>query len=266
MQMPALGFGTFRLQGDIAYQSVLTALECGYRHIDTAQIYDNEEAVGQAIIDSKIPREDIFLTTKVWNNNLGEENFIRSVHQSLDKLQTNYVDLLLIHWPAPPVGIFLADSLEYLQCAHLSGIARNIGVSNFTIKYLQLALNKLPKGTISTNQIEVHPYLQNQKVRDFCLRNGIHVTAFMPFAYGKVLNDPVIKRIADKHQCMPAEVAIAWLQQADMSTIPSSTKRLNMKINQRAMNVRLDEDDCKLISTLDRNDRQANPDFSPVWD
>ena len=266
MKLPQLGFGTFRLVEDIAYQSVLQALNCGYRHIDTAQIYGNETEVGNAIIDSKVDREEIFLTTKVWHENLANKDFIVSVEQSLNKLQINYVDLLLIHWPTPPNGTSLAQAITSLKQAKTLGLTKNIGVSNFNIAQLELALSVLPEGELLTNQIEVHPYLQNRKVVNFCQQHQIKVTAYMPFAVGKTLKDKTICNIAEKHQCSSAEVIISWLNQQNIATIPSSTKSQNMLTNLNGLKLVLDEKDMAAIAELDCNDRQASPDFSPAWD
>lgn len=264
--MPKLGFGTFRLQDEVAYQSVLTAIEEGFRHIDTAQIYGNEEAVGRAIKDSGVARGELFITTKVWNDKLNKTDFINSVKESLTKLQLDHVDLLLIHWPSPANGESMDEYLTELQSAKELGLTNEIGVSNFTIAQMEEALSILPKGSLFTNQVEVHPYLTNQKVRDFCAQNDILVTGYMPFAVGKVLKDPTIKAIADKHQVSTAEVVIAWELAHDMVTIPSSTKRENMATNLKALSLSLSQDEINQIDALSCGDRQANPDFAPRWD
>lgn len=264
--IPKLGFGTFRLQEEVAYQSVLTAIEEGFRHIDTAQIYGNEEAVGRAIKDSGVARGELFITTKVWNDKLNKTDFINSVKESLTKLQLDYVDLLLIHWPSPANGESMDEYLTELQSAKELGLTKKIGVSNFTIAQMEEALSILPKGALFTNQVEVHPYLTNQKVRDFCTQNDILVTGYMPFAVGKVLKDPTIKAIANKHKVSTAEVVIAWELAHDMVTIPSSTKRENMATNLKALSLSLSQDEINQIDALSCGDRQANPDFAPDWD
>ncbi|MCU4675915.1 2,5-didehydrogluconate reductase DkgB [Catenovulum sp. 2E275] len=264
--MPKLGMGTFRLEGEIAYQSVKMALEIGFRHIDTAQIYGNEAEVGQAIADSKIQRDELFVTTKVWNAQLNHAEFIESVNQSLNKLQLSSVDLLLIHWPSPENGEPMQEYLTELKNAKTAGLAKHIGVSNFTISNLKDAMKILNKEEIFTNQVEVHPYLTNQKLRDFCKQQGIHVTAYMPFAVGKVLKDQTIIDIAQRHQVSAAEVVIAWELAHSMSTIPSSTKRKNLEANFKAVNLKLTEEEIKIIDNLDCGDRQAIPDFAPEWD
>lgn len=266
MKIPQIGFGTFRLEGDIAYQSVSLALKNGYQHIDTAQIYGNETEVGQAIADSGIAREELYITTKVWNDKLSSDSFIASVKESLKKLKTDYVDLLLIHWPAFPNGVSLEQAVQNLYEAKKLGLTKAIGVSNFNIEQLKQTLEVLPADQLLTNQIEVHPYLQNHKVRKFCEQHDILVTAYMPFAVGKVLSDEIIINISEKHNVTPAEVIIAWVKQLDMVTIPSSTKEKNMVVNLKGLALTLDAEDLAKIAELDCNERIAAPDFSPNWD
>lgn len=261
-----LGMGTFRLQDQVAYDSVKMALEEGYRHIDTAQIYGNEADVGQAIADSDIPRNELFITTKVWFESFDDVKFIDSVKESLTKLKTDYVDLLLIHWPSPKDDVDMALYLNELKKAKALGLARNIGVSNFTIAQTQQAIGILGAENMFTNQIEVHPYLQNDKLVAFCQANGIQVTGYMPFAYGKVLSDKTLKALAEKHDVSTAQLVIQWLAQRDIITIPSSTKRSNLASNLEKINVTLSDEEMAQIATLDCNDRQANPDFAPEWD
>ncbi|MEG3759018.1 2,5-didehydrogluconate reductase DkgB [Pseudoalteromonas carrageenovora] len=264
--MPKLGMGTFRLEDKVAYSSVKMALEVGYKHIDTAQIYGNEAQVGQAISDSGIPRADIFITTKVWNANLNKASFIDSVKESLSKLQTDYVDLLLIHWPSPENNEPMEEYLGELVKAKELGLAKNIGVSNFSIDLLKQAMAILPNGEIFTNQVEVHPYLTNESLREFCSENNIHVTGYMPFAVGKVLKDETIIEIANSHNKAPSEVVIAWALANGLTTIPSSTKRSNLITNLAGPDLTLSAKEITAIDQLNKNDRQASPDFSPLWD
>ncbi|VUD46720.1 2,5-diketo-D-gluconic acid reductase B [Thalassocella blandensis] len=265
-EMPTLGMGTFRLKGEVAYESVKMALDVGYRHIDTAQIYDNEAEVGKAIADSGIAREELFVTTKVWNSKLSPALFMDSVHESLEKLGLKQVDLLLIHWPSPEEGTEMAVYLKELKRAKELGLTRYIGVSNFTIANLKEALEVLTADEIYTNQVEVHPYLTNQKLREFCQQQGIHITGYMPFAVGKVLSDDTIIKIANQHQRSPAEVVLAWEFAQGMATIPSSTKRKNLESNFASLDLNLSDEEVQAINKLDCSDRQANPGFSPEWD
>ncbi|GGW84271.1 2,5-didehydrogluconate reductase DkgB [Alteromonas halophila] len=265
-EMPKLGMGTFRLEGDVCYDAVSMALEEGYRHIDTAQIYGNEEQVGRAIKDSGINREELFITTKVWNDKLSSEAFIPSVKESLSKLGQDHVDLLLVHWPAPPQGVSMAEYLNAAMAAKSQGLTKEIGVSNFTIEHLTQAINIIGADNIFTNQVEVHPYLTNDRLRFFCEANDIHITAYMPFAVGKVLKDETIMEIAHELGISAAQVVIAWVLEHGMTTIPSSTKRAHLKANFDARDMLLSDEHVAHIDGLNRNDRQATPDFAPQWD
>lgn len=265
-KMPSLGMGTFRLEDEVCYDSVSMALDVGFRHIDTAQIYGNEEQVGRAIKDSGIARDELFITTKVWNNELNQKDFLPSVEESLRKLRLDYVDLLLIHWPSPENGESMEEYLGELAKAKAQGLTKHIGVSNFTIAHLKEAVTILGEGEIFTNQVEVHPYLTNMELRDFCRDNNIHITGYMPFAVGKVLKDDTIKAIADKHGVTSAEVVVAWELAHGMAIIPSSTKRKNLETNMKGAELTLTQEEIAQIDALDRDDRQATPDFSPEWD
>lgn len=264
--MPQLGMGTYRLEGDVAYDSVKMALEEGYRHIDTAQIYGNEAEVGQAIADSGIARNELFITTKVWNNKLSKAALLDSVKESLQKLQLDFVDLLLVHWPSPANGESMQEYLGEMAKAKAQGLTREIGVSNFTIAQLNEAISILGASEIYTNQVEVHPYLTNTTLRQFAAEQGIHITGYMPFAVGKVLKDDTITAIAKDKGVSTAEVVIAWELAHGMATIPSSTKRKNLQTNLNGANISLTEDEVARIDALNCGDRQATPDFSPKWD
>ncbi|WPU66671.1 2,5-didehydrogluconate reductase DkgB [Peredibacter starrii] len=264
MQMPQIGLGTFRLKGDDAYNSVKTGLEVGYRHIDTAQIYDNEEEVGKALTDSGLPRAEVFVTTKIWNSNLGKENLIPSLMESLRKLQTSYVDLLLIHWPSKEFA--LKETLDELMKAKAQGLTKEIGISNFPIKETQEAIDLIGANNIYTNQIEIHPFLQNKKLVNFLNEKGIRVTAYMPLAYGKVMTDETLKSVGGIHDASPATVSMSWLLDQGFTVIPSSTKRSNLENNLKTRVKFLTSQDAIKIQSLDRNERLAQPEFSPKWD
>lgn len=266
MTLPTFGLGTFRLKDQQVIDSVTMALELGYRHIDTAQIYGNEAEVGQAIAASGIPRQDLYITTKIWTDNLAGNALIPSLKQSLSKLKTDYVDLTLIHWPSPDDEIQVSEYMSALLEAKAQGLTREIGISNFTIKHMQQALETVGAEQIATNQVEIHPYLQNHKVIEFAHENGLQLTAYMPLAYGKVMDDPVLQRIASTHNTTPALVSLAWLLQQGFAVIPSSTKRNNLESNLQAMNLKLSESEMAEIAQLDRGERLANPGFAPNWD
>lgn len=266
MSIPAFGLGTFRLKGQQVIDSVTMGLELGYRHIDTAQIYENEAEVGQAIAESTVPREELFVTTKIWTSNLGADRLLPSLEESLNKLRLERVDLTLVHWPSPNDELPVADYLARMVEAKARGLTRAIGISNFTVAHMQQAIDAIGAENIATNQVEVHPFLQNRKVIDFARQHGIHITAYMPLAYGKVMQDDTLKRIGQAHNASPAQVTLAWLLQQGFAVIPSSTKRENLAANLAAQQLRLTDEEMQQIATLDRNERLANPGFAPEWD
>ncbi len=264
--MPQIGLGTYRLEGQNAYQAVLTAIEVGFRHIDTAQFYGNEREVGQAIKDSGVPRSELFITTKVWWDKLRPNDFIRSVESSLMRLDLDYVDLLLVHWPSPNNQVPMAEYLAALKQTKLKGFTLEIGVSNFTIAQLKQAQAILAPEVIYTNQVEVHPYHANQTLIEHCHQHQIHVTGYMPLARGKVLSDPVIVDLANKYQRSASQIVIAWCLLNGITTIPSSSKRDHLTDNLAAMSLSLSPADVAKINDLNRNQKITNPDFSPLWD
>ncbi|MFJ3076997.1 2,5-didehydrogluconate reductase DkgB [Pseudomonas sp. NPDC087029] len=267
MSIPSFGLGTFRLTGQTVIDSVKAALELGYRVIDTAQIYKNEGEVGQAIAESGVPRSELFITTKIWVENYAADKLVPSLRESLAKLRTDHVDLLLIHWPAPGNGVELREYMTALAQAKQLGLARQIGVSNFNIDLTRQAIEVVGKGEIATNQVELSPYLQNRKLAAFLQEQGITVTSYMTLAYGKVLNDPVLTAIASKHKATVAQVALAWALQLGYAVIPSSTKRENLASNLLAQSLRLDAEDMAQIATLERNGREVSPaNLAPAWD
>ncbi|WJV38003.1 2,5-didehydrogluconate reductase DkgB [Raoultella terrigena] len=267
MAIPAFGLGTFRLKDDVVIASVKTALELGYRTIDTAQIYDNEAAVGQAIAESGVARDELFITTKIWIENLSKGALIASLRESLKKLRTDYVDLTLIHWPSPGDAVAVEEFMPALLEAKELGLTRQIGISNFTIPLMERAIAAVGAENIATNQIELSPYLQNRKTVDWATAHGIHITSYMTLAYGKALKDEVISGIAAKHSATPAQVILAWALGEGYAVIPSSTKRENLASNLKAQDLLLDEEDRTTIAALDCNDRLVSPEgLAPEWD
>lgn len=267
MSVPAFGLGTYRLQGQVVIDSVSTALELGYRAIDTAQVYENEAEVGQAIADSGIPRDELFVTSKIWVANFARDKLIPSLKDSLRKLRTDYLDLTLIHWPSPdnqvPVEEFMAALLEARQL----GLTRQIGVSNFTNDLMKQAIAAVGAEHIATHQIELHPYLQNRKVVEFAQSQGIHITSYMTLAYGEVLKDPIIQQIAEQHRATPAQVTLAWAMQSGYAVIPSSTRRANLESNLKACALTLGEAEMQRIASLERGHRLTSPaGIAPAWD
>ncbi len=264
--MPQMGMGTFRLEGSQARQAVVDALSVGFRHIDTAQFYGNESEVGDAIQTSGLSRSDIFVTTKVWYESLGEDQFMASVHESLEKLKLEYVDLLLIHWPYPGDDITLESYLGRLKQVKELGLARHIGVSNFTIDQLDQAEKILGKGELYTNQIELHPFMQNRAVVEACREKDIKITAYMPFAVGKVMKDDTLISIGAKYDASPAQVVLSWMEKRHIYAIPSSTSKTHLAENLAYGGVQLSEEDLTAIDELDNGERIVDPDFAPNWD
>ena len=235
--------------------------------IDTAQIYGNETEVGQAIAESGVDRKDLFITTKIWVENFSADKLIPSLQASLTKLRTDHVDLTLIHWPSPgnavPVVVFMAE----LAKARALGLTKQIGVSNFTIDLMKQAIAAVGADAIATNQIELHPYLQNRKVAEFAKSQGIQITSYMTLAYGKVLKDPVIEAIAAAHGATAAQVVLAWAMQLGHAVIPSSTKRANLEGNLKARALALSSGEMAQIAALDRGERLTSPEgLAPAWD
>ncbi|MBP1315470.1 MULTISPECIES: 2,5-didehydrogluconate reductase DkgB [Herbaspirillum] len=264
--LPALGLGTFRLKDQQVIDSVRNGLDLGYRHIDTAQIYGNEAEVGQAMADSGVARDDLFVTTKIWTENLSRDKLLPSLKESLHKLRLDQVDLTLIHWPSPQDELPVADYLQALAEAKAQGLTRLIGISNFTIAHMEQAIAAVGAEAIATNQVEIHPFLQNRKVIDFARAKGIHLTAYMPLAYGKVMEDATLLEIAARHGVSAAQVALAWSLQQGFAVIPSSTRRENLAANLQAQQLTLSEAEMQAIAALDRGERLANPGFAPQWD
>lgn len=262
--MPALGLGTWE-NDDPAQctESVKTALETGYRHVDTAQIYGNEAAVGDGIAAADVDRDDVFLATKVWIDQLAPEDVAASTRESLEKLGTEYVDLLYVHWPA---GAY--DPEETLPAfAELrdDGLVDRIGVSNFEPHHLDAATDALGEAPFA-NQVEMHPLLRQEELREYADANGVELVAYSPLARGNVLGDPAITHIAEKHGVSAAQVSLAWLREKGVTAIPKATGEDHIADNWASLGLELDAEDVEEIDTLGRTDRQLNPDFGPDWE
>jgi len=265
--VPPLGLGTFRLTGQTVIDSVASGLALGYRAIDTAQIYGNEAEIGQAVAESGVSRDDLFLTTKIWTDNLGRARLAASLRESLDKLRTDRVDLTLIHWPSPGSAVPLAETLALLMDARAQGLTRAIGVSNFPVALLQHAIDIVGAQNIATNQIELHPYLQSRRLTAFAAEHGVHITSYMTLGYGKLLQDPHIQTIAGETGATAAQVTLAWAMQRGFSVIPSSTRRENLASNLAAPEVRLSDEQMARIDALERAERLVDPQgLAPHWD
>jgi 2,5-diketo-D-gluconate reductase B len=264
--IPQLGLGTFGRTGDAGMAAVLKAIEIGYRHIDTAQSYDTERQVGEAVRRSGLPRNEFFVTTKVADTTLDKARFMPSVEQSLSELGFDYVDLLLIHWPSHNDQVPFEDYMLALAEARAKGYARLIGVSNYPIADLERTRVLLGDDAIATDQVEIHPYLQTPKLRDYAWARGLTLTAYQPLAKGQVRDDPVLRRIAAAHGVTAAAVALAFLMQEGHAVIPASGSEANLRANYAARDVRLTDGEMAAIRALDRGYRRIDPIKSPRWD
>lgn len=250
--MPQLGLGVWQVPDDEAAAAVRTALETGYRSIDTAAIYRNERGVGQGIRDSGIPRDEIFVTTKLWNDRHDDPR--AALEESLEKLGLDRVDLYLMHWPVPKQDKYV-EAWRRMAALRDEGLARAVGVSNFHEAHLQRILDDT--GVIpAVNQVELHPYLQQASLRAFHVRNGITTEAWSPIGQGgDLLKDPAILRIAEKHGKSPAQVVIRWHLQIDNVVIPKSVTPSRIRENFAVMDFELDLAEIEAIEALDRGQR-----------
>ena len=264
--MPMVGFGTWQLRGSAGYEAILVALQAGYRHIDTARKYGTERAVGEGMRACGIPRQDIFLCTKVSHEHLHADDFARSVDQSLAALGVDYVDLLLVHWPEKNTS--LAETMGALARAKRTGLTRHIGVANFNIAMLDEAIRLCPEPLV-TLQAECHPYLDQTKVIAACRARGLVLTAYCPLARGRLVGDPVLADIARRTGKTFAQVALRWLmQQKVIAAIPRSSNPQRVAENLDVFDFELSEEDMRRISALKRPDgRIADPTGrAPAWD
>lgn len=264
--IPQLGFGTFRMPEEEVLNVLPEAVETGFRHIDTAQIYGNEAAVGAAIAASGIARSDVFLTTKVWVENYRHDAFLASVEESLKKLKTDYADLLLLHWPNETVP--LAEQIGALNLVREKGQARHIGVSNFNTALMAEAIS-LSAAPLATNQVEYHPYIDQSKVIAAARAAGLSVTAYYAMADGKVPNDPVLKEIGLKHGKSAAQVVLRWLiQQPDVAALTKTSTPSRLSENFDIFDFSLSASEMEAIHALARPDgRIVSPEgLAPAWD
>lgn len=263
MRMPKLGLGTWQTKGEDSRIAVERAISLGYRHIDTAQMYGNEDAVGDAIANSGL-RKEIHLTTKVWWENLAPEKMRAAMESSLAKLKTDYVDLYLIHWPA--AGMDLPKSLEMLMRLKEEGHARAIGVSNFPVALLRQAVEEVG-APIAANQVEYHVLLSQAPLLAYARSKGIALTAYCPLAQGRLAEHAELDVIAQKHGASAAQVALKWLLDQDgVAAIPKAARQESQQANLDALKLVLDEEDRATIAALPKTQRVVNPAFAPAWD
>ena len=259
-EIPQLGFGVYKVPADETGKAVRSALEAGYRHIDTAALYGNEAGVGAGIRVSGVPREDIFVTTKVWNDDHGYDRTLAAFDASLDRLGFDYVDLYLIHWPVPSRDLYV-DTWRALERIVAEGRARSIGVSNFSPQHLDRLIEETDTVPV-LNQVELHPLLAQTGLRKYGDAHGILTEAWSPLARGRVLDSDVIDRIADKYDKSPAQVVIRWHLDLGTVVIPKSVTPSRIAENFDVFDFALDAEDLAAIATLDRGERTGrDPDL-----
>ena len=265
VEIERLGFGTFRMPGGDCQPVVESALQVGYRHIDTAAMYDNEEAVGAAIAASGIARSKLFVTTKAWHDKLSSAAAIRNAFDaSLAKLKMDYVDMYMVHWPSSQMD--MKEVMSTLGALREEGRTRAIGVCNFNMPMLRHALEEL-RAPIATLQVEYHPFLDQSKLLAYLDEKSIPLTAYAPLAQGRAASDETLVDIGKKHGVSGAQVAIAWLlDQPGVIAIPKAQRMESQRSNLAALDVRLDDDDRKAIAGLPKNLRYVRPPFAPDWD
>ncbi len=265
VDIPVVGLGTYGLTGEAGAALISRALQTGYRHLDTASLYNNEQQVGEGLRHSGIARSEVFVTTKVWKDDLDFLPLRRSLEASLQRLGMDYVDLVLMHWPNPQVS--LTESLASLAELKRRGLARAIGVSNFTVSLLEAAVAKT-REPLATNQVEYHPFLSQKHVLAACRRLGVSLTAYSPLAQGRVHDDPTLSSIAAARGVTPAQVAIRWLvQQVGVIAIPKTASIERASTNLDVFGFELTEDEMTRITALARPDgRGGTPPWAPQWD
>lgn len=263
-KLPALGFGTWQLEGETCERAVRAAIGIGYRHIDTAQIYENEAEVGRGIAESGVPRKELCITTKLWTTNFTRERVADSMEESLSRLRMDYVDLLLIHWPNPAVP--LAETLAAMQKLQRQGKTKAIGVSNFPVRQMREAVEQCTV-PVACNQVEYHALLPQRAVLGYARAHGMVVTAYSPLARGRLANHPVLADIGRQYGKTSGQVALRWLiQQPGVAAIPKAASERNARANFAIFDFELSKADHDAIAGLSDHTRVVNPGFSPEWD
>lgn len=261
-KVPAIGLGTYQLEGDECEKAVSQALDIGYKHIDTAQAYGNELHVGNAIGQSGVERDKIFLTTKAHWEHLKPKEVLGRFEESINKLKTDYVDLFLIHWPSPQ-GVPMEETLDAMLELKDKSQVKHIGVSNFTPQQVEEALTHTE---IFCNQVEYHPFLDQSDLLHLCQKHDVMLTAYCPVVRGKVADEESIERIAKKYNKTPFQVTLRWLVQQDqVVAIPKSGDEQHMKDNINVFDFKLDDDDMETITNFEKEKRLIDPEQAPVW-
>jgi len=262
--IPLLGLGTWDIRGAVCKRIVEQAIRLGYRHIDTAQAYENEREVGEGVRNSGVPRDQLFVTTKVWWTQLAPADLLRTTRESLLRLRLDYVDLLLIHWPNSSVP--LDQTIAALCKAKRDGMARNVGVSNFTTALIDQAVQYSTE-PLATNQVEMHPYLDQSKVIAACEANGMAVTAYSPIMRGGAGGDPMLAKIAGAHEKSAAQVCLRYLVQQGVVAIPRTSKLERLTENSGIFDFELSPAEMSAVKALAKPDgRLVSPSWAPEWD
>jgi 2,5-diketo-D-gluconate reductase B len=263
-RIPAIGLGTWELRGRTGARIVEQALKLGYRHIDTAQIYENEREVGEGLRASGVRRDELFVTTKIWTTHFAPNDLERSTKESLAKLRLTEVDLLLLHWPNPHVP--LAETLGALAHVKKLGMSRHIGLSNFTVALIEEARALCPE-PLACDQVEYHPYLDQTKVLEACARHGMAVIAYSPVAKGRIKNDQRLAQIGQAHGKSAAQVCLRWLVQQNVAAIPRTSKIERLSENIAIFDFKLSDDEMRQIFEMaSPKGRLTDYGFAPKWD
>src|SRR5438876_1396535 len=264
ISLPRLGLGTFRMQGDACRAAVESALGLGYRHLDTAEMYGNEEAIGAALAASRVARNELHVTTKVWHENLTPDAIRRAFDASCKKLRLDHVDLYLVHWPSRNMN--LPAIFETLMKIKQEGRTRAIGVANFNIALLKTVVEDI-KAPIACNQVEYHVMLDQTKVAKYLAAKSIPLVAYAPLAQGRATSDETLISIGRKHGASAAQVALKWLLDQDgVAAIPKASRAESQRANLDALKLRLDDEDRKAIAAMPKDKRFVNPGFAAAWD
>jgi len=257
VEIPQLGLGTYQLTGDTCRKAVAKALDVGYRHIDTASRYGNQKEIGEELANASVKREEVFITSKVWRDSVSADAVREACVKTLEQLDTDYLDLYLIHWPVEDIPV--AETLTAMQALQDDDLIKAIGVSNFTIELLEEVLET--DVTVVNNQVEFHPTLHQSRLKEFCDENDITITAYSPLAQGKDIRLDLIQHIAKKHDRSGAQVVLNWLKEKGLVAIPRSKHPDHIEDNFKTLEWQLDDEDVAAIDDIGRFERVINPEF-----
>ncbi len=261
--IPRLGLGTWQnVDLDQCARAVQIALEAGYRHVDTAQVYGTEGFVGQGVAAADVDREDVFLATKLWFDGLAPDAVRAGVRASLARLGTEYVDLLYVHWPAGSYDP--EETLGAFAGLHDEGTIRHVGVSNFTPSLLDEAIDACPVPIVA-NQVELHPLLPQEDLREHCIDRSVTPVAYSPLAHGEVFDVPALREVAEKHDANVAQVSLAWLHELGVTAIPKATSAAHVRDNRASLDLELDDEDLAVIDGIEAEKRLSDASFAPDW-